>query len=81
MMPRYSLRKAGLVLLSGIFLAGLAGWTANAMVIAKDGTPIATIVISADAGDKVRSAAAELRSYTEKISGASSTQGGRQRRT
>ena len=45
MMPRYSLRKAGLVLLSGIFLAGLAGWTANAMVIAKDGTPIATIVL------------------------------------
>ena len=69
-MPRYSLRKAGLVLLAGILLAGLAGGTANAMVIAKDGTPAATIVISADAGDKVRSAAAELRSYIEKISGA-----------
>ena len=70
MMSRYSLRKAGLVLLTGILLAGLAGWTANAMVIAKDGTPAATIVISADAGDKVRSAAAELQSYIEKISGA-----------
>ncbi|MBI5094629.1 MAG: DUF4838 domain-containing protein [Candidatus Hydrogenedentes bacterium] len=55
-----------------VFLSSIsAAWAETAgITIAQDGQSKATIVISAQAGDKVKLAAAELQTYVEKISDA-----------
>lgn len=48
------------------YLSGI-GW---ALTLVQDGAPQATIVIAAEANEKVKTAAEELRTYVEKMSGA-----------
>jgi hypothetical protein len=48
----------------------LSGTTGFGLEVVKKGKPAATIVVAADAGDKVRTAATDLQGYIEKMSGA-----------
>ncbi len=59
-----------LMSLSIAALAVGAGAEAQGMTLTRDGQPRATIVVAADAGEKVKLAAEELQTYLQKISGA-----------
>ena len=58
-----------LPLLAGVALmCGIAH--ADGITLTQDGLPVATIVLAADAGDKVKAAADDLQTYVERMSGA-----------
>ena len=65
-----NLKGMGIVFTTVICLAVLTGTTVSGMEIVRAGKAHATIVIAADAGDKVRTAAADLQRIIEKMSGA-----------
>ncbi len=69
-MDTLSRRRLTLPLCGLILVLALCAAPAHALVLVRDGKPLATIVIAADAGEKVKTAAADLQQYLKKMSGA-----------